>query len=276
MRIWKRSRKQTSVFFVVVLAWFTLLGCGLIGTAVQPTATPSSTPAPTETPRPSPTATFTSTPTPTVTNTPTATLDRTATAAVMATQVMEQHLAEVMPALKKVGMEDPSGRLAFFQKKPIRLTVDSAYMVYNPRFLDNENYADFVLQSDVTWDSTSGLAGCGVIFRADDDLDDGAKYEFDIMRLSGAPLWYLGYIKYNQEQNPLGNGFASAIKFESNSTNRIVLKIQKSNMQFYVNGDRIHNIDYGKLTEGRIALIAWQESGKTSCVFENTWIWVLE
>jgi len=43
----------------------------------------------------------------------------------------------------------------------------------------------------------------------------------------------------------------------------------------YVNGTRLGRAVDSKLSEGRIAFFAWQESGETTCTFDNTWIWDL-
>jgi hypothetical protein len=261
-----------------IIAAFSILAlvqmaCALAAPQATPTPEPSSTPVPTATATPTPTVTLT--PTATATPTHTATPNRTGTAAVKATGTAEAQVAAVLPELEKLGFTNPPGRLAFYESRPVTLKVDS-HWAFNPTFLDESIYSDFIMQSDVVWDSSSGLAGCGFIFRAEDDLEDGAKYEFDLMRLSGAPSWYLAYIKYNQQQNKLGSEFSGTLKDDPNSQNTVAMVLKGANMQFYINGKRVHTVDYNKLSEGRIAIIAWQESGKTTCTFKNTWLWALE
>lgn len=267
-----RCRAWQIAAAVVFLA-LVQMACGLAAPQPTPTPAPTDTPAPTATETPLPTET--ATPTPTITPTRTATPNKTATAAVNATATAEAQTALVLPVLEELGFTDPPGKLAFYETAPITLKVDQ-YWSYHPVFVDDNVYGDFVMQSDVVWDSTSGLAGCGVIFRAEDDLHDGANYEFDLMRLDGAPVWYLGYNKFHTVQNDLGQDFSSQINDKPNSQNTVTLVMQGANMQFYINGKRVHYLDYNKLTEGRIAVISWQESGKTVCTFSNTWVWALK
>jgi hypothetical protein len=47
-------------------------------------------------------------------------------------------------------------------------------------------------------------------------------------------------------------------------------------MAAYANGERLSNVIISTMNKGRIGLFAWQESGKSTCTYENGWIWVLD
>ena len=145
------------------------------------TATKTSTSVPTDT------ATPTETRAPT--KTPTATLNRTATAEVRATQAAEDMLVEIQKVLKQIGVPTENGNLAWFQEEPIEVSIDQ---YRNGSLVDPElNYADFVLKTDVTWDSTGGLAGCGIIFRSEPNFEMGEQYVFlNAAPVGSAPVGY--------------------------------------------------------------------------------------
>jgi hypothetical protein len=44
--------------------------------------------------------------------------------------------------------------------------------------------SDFVLKSDITWESTSGLVTCGFFFRSEENLDVGKQYIYEMIALS--------------------------------------------------------------------------------------------
>lgn len=256
-----------------VLRCLTLVTIILLIATTAGCAGPTPTPAPTETPTPLPTAT--ATPLPTVTPTPTATVDRQATVSARVTATRIAREAEVVVELEKVGFKADSGTLVYDSKTPISMTLDS-YNSYWPESVVTTALKDFVVHSDIQWDSTSGLAGCGIMLRAEDDLERGAQYLFDLMRLSGAPNWEIYYRKFNTWQNDIVSyRFDNAILDEPNSVNEVVLVVQGDLIQGYINGKKLREGRYAKLSEGGIAFLAWQESGETTCTFRNTWVWAL-
>ncbi len=266
-------RSLTSPFIHSLLVSLLLLSVtSCVPALSQPTMTlPPPTATITQTPEP----TATSTITPTETPTPTATPDWTATAAFRATESMETRLKLIAPSLELAGFTTDSGSLVYDNKKPISLAVES-YNSYSPHWVTQQPLKDFILHVNITWDSTSGLAGCGILFRAEDDIERGARYRYDMLRLSGAPGYWMIYEKYNQIQNELiGYTPNQAINAKPESINTIILVAQGDLFQVYINGAKMREARSSKLSEGGIALLATQESGKTVCQFENIWIWEL-
>lgn len=242
--------------------------------AATDTAAPTDTPIPTDTPEPTATPPPTDTPTPE----PTATPDLTGTAAVEATQAAEEAMAEVSQDLETVGVSATSGKLAWVSSETVVLKVNTYgehdYQVIDPDLV----VQDFVFQTDVTWDSSGGLAGCGLLFRAEEDLDRGANYEFLTIRLSGLPAWGVFRVDYNTIQDDLSpkNAFSSSINQKQGSSNTYTLIAKGNSFTFYANGDRMGTVFNSKLPEGLIAYVVSQESGETTCTFENSWLFVLD
>lgn len=244
----------------------------LIGTSAG-CAGPTPTPAPTETPTATPLPTATSTPLPTAT--PTATVDIKATSQARATATWEARVAEVAAELEAVGYTADSGTLVYDSKDPLSMTV-AQYNSFWPEWIVSTPLKDFIVHVDIQWDSTSGLAGCGILFRAEEDFERGAQYRFDLMRLSGAANWEIFYKKFNTRQADIVSfRFDNIIDYSPNSVNTVVLVVQGDLIQAYINGKKMREGHYAKLSEGGIAFMTWQESGETTCTFRNSWVWEL-
>jgi len=245
-------------------------------TPLPPTATPV---PPTETSTPTATATPTETPTetPLPTDTPTATPDLAATAAYESTQAAEAALAIVAEELAKVNLTTDTGHLAWVEEGPIPINLRGPSWNYMP-IDDGSVYSTYVLHSNVTWESTGGFSGCGVIFHSEDNLEQGQQYRFFTIRLSGLPAWDVELWRYSQWQSTTTGDvkFNSAINQDNGAVNEYLLVVQKGVMGIYINGVRLSNVVINTRSEGRIAYWGSQDSGETSCIFENNWIWTLD
>lgn len=257
------------VLFVFALSAFQL-ACALFTPAATPTLAPTATLPPTET--------ATLVPTHTVTPTCTATPDRTATMAVLSTRDAVRQLEKIAPDLEKLGGSTSQGYLGWISDKPIEMTVtEYGQFQYHP--VVDTPVSDFIMQVDVKWNTSSGLSGCEIFYRADKDMENGAYYRFPIMRLQAAPAWDLEYFKFNQWQETLTFGkvqFTNFINDKNDDTNRLALVVRGTSMTTYINGEKLMTVDHKKLTDGRILLSTWQESGKTTCSFGDGWVWVLK
>lgn len=264
-----------------------LSGCSLLFPP-PPTATPTPVPPtdtpvpPTETPvpptdTPVPTATNTPEPTATETPTPTPTVDLAATAAYEATAAAEQIIAEIDDVISEYGYSTDTGSLGWVQTDPQQMsTVDYGAIRVNGA-ADGAEFDDFIMYTEITWDSTSGLAGCGLLLRAEDDLTRGAQYQFATIRLSGAPAWDIEYWDFGSWQSTTTGEikFDSRIDEGSGAMNSYVLILDGSSITIYVNGNRLGAATLSKRSNGQIGFLLWQESGETTCIFENSWVWLI-
>jgi hypothetical protein len=71
---------------------------------------------------------------------------------------------------------------------------------------------------------------------------------------------------------------SSAISQEQGSTNKVLMIAEGEKVTIYINVVRIGSFyDYSKrMLEGYFAYSAWQESGKSSCTFADSWVWALK
>lgn len=259
----KRLSSAALLLFMLLIA-----ACGNI-----PGAVPTSAPTSTNTPEP----TFTALPTETSTPLPTSTPDVTATAAVKSTQVAEGVLEELNTLLSDSDIPYQQGHLAWQQTKPMTISMsgpDSNYMEID----ENLTAANFILKTDVTWNAT-GLLICGAIFRSEPNLEKGAQYQFVYMRFSGLPAWAIEVHEYGQLQNsPTRVQFSNVLDLGNDATNQIVLIAREEQFNLYINQvDQGRYFDYSKQRmDGSFAFLGWQQSGKGSCEFKNSWVWALD
>lgn len=223
---------------------------------LTPTRAPTATPAPTNTPAPTP--------------------NKTATAGALATAAASAILVEIEAELQTVGFSTKEGRLGWIHE-PVTLKV-GGHLEGKPAVdYPDLTVTDFVIHSDITWESSSGLAGCGFLLRSEPDLILGKQYQFFIMRQAFNPLWDIEYYQNGDYQGSvLWLTDAPALDYASGSTNQVTVVVQKNFMTAYANGQKLGRGVDNRLKQGVTAFLAWQESGETTCVFTNAWLWVLK
>ncbi len=271
MRAQAQMRTKQHWHPLMVIVVLALIGC--TPQPVEPTPTdspvppPTDTPAPTDTPLPSPTPTETFTPTP----------DAEATAAAIATEMVAAIVEEIDADLQEVGLSTDRGDLGWVGVMPIVLEVDTyGSLIYEP--IDpGQEYSDFALRYDVTWDSSSGLAGCGAILRSETDIGNGEQYRFYTLRLSGLPAWDVELWNFDRFQSNLTGDIrtSQAINLEAGSVNKYLLVAEGSLLTLYANGTRLGSVTILGRSNGEIAFFAFQESGETTCAFDHAWLWTL-
>jgi hypothetical protein len=281
MKTFKYSQLQRKIGIPTVLTVVLLfqIACG-VSAPSTPAATPTLPPQDTATALPTDTLvpTATATPKPTATPVPpTATPDKAATEAAKATQAAEEMIALVQSDLEDVGFSTDQGHLGFYLPDKLKYSTDS-YMGTVLEGVNEESFHNFVFQTDVTWNSKGGLAGCLIGFRSEEDVIDGAQYRFYMMRLQNAPMWDFEYWKNDAWQVTLTGDvkFSGSIDDSQGGHNTITLVVNENDLIPYINGDKHFQVNTQKLSDGIISLGVFQESGETSCEYSNTWLWVLE
>jgi hypothetical protein len=257
--------KQSFKTALAVLAFVAAACGGSAAPATTDTVAPAATTAPTAAPTEAPT------------NTPEPTVDLTATTDAENAAAAAEWAAYISPDLKLAGYTLAIGDLAWIQTQQLDLVSHTPGYKYNdmdPTF----TAANFVMGIDVTWDSTTGLAGCGIIFRAQGNVEKGEEAMFAALRLSGFPGWDIELWKLGQIQaNLVGKvQTSSVIDQGAGSTNHYVISADGTTVIVYANGLRLGAADLkASMTEGLFGFVVFEESGTTTCTFTNTWIWAL-
>jgi hypothetical protein len=203
---------------------------------------------------------------------PTATPDYLATEAAEATAAAADAVTDINAELEDLGLST-EGEVVWVQAEPIEVKQTSQDFDGVVEPLDEDLIVgDFTMGFDVTWETVTGFSGCGIVFRAE-DMDRGKQIRFYSMRLSGIPNWFVDLYQYGSYQANLNWQPNNAIKSAQGSTNHYVITVDGVNMYGYANGTRIAYATLpGNLTEGQFGFFAWEDSGETTCTFENGWV----
>lgn len=171
------------------------------------------------------------------------------------------------------------GQLAWKQNEPITIHMTGPQKdlgIFHA--LDKSIHAtNFIFKSDVTWNAV-GVLICGLAFRTEENLDRGKQYQFYFYRLSGLPAYKIDVYDLGRFKNTITDvKFSDQINVDNESTNQFVLAAQDEQFTIYINGKRQGDFyDSSKQrSDGLLAFLAWQDSGKGSCTFKNSWVWVL-
>jgi hypothetical protein len=241
------------------------------------TTTPTGTPVPTDTPEPTatPLRTDTPTPQPTATSTP----NRAATRAAQATQAVEEAMALIQEDLDRIDEPLPPGSLGWLQEQSESIDMDGGKQWMFLPIAEDLEANDFILKSNITWESTGGLAACGFFFRSEPNIENGEQYLYEMVRLSGLPAWNITLMEYGGVKKDITKmRTAGAIDQGQGATNEIILFARDGEFTLYINDERIGKFfDYTEArSEGYFAFDGWQESGATKCTFDDTWIWLID
>lgn len=253
--------KYRSLFSIIVLIIVSIACAG-------------STPEPTNTPEP---PTVTPEPTKTPTLVPTSTPNRTATVIVRSTEAAGEILSELDKLLGDTEIPYQNGKLVWTQDQRFDIKLRGPDGAFIP-FAEDITGRNFILKSDVTWEST-GILLCGAMFRSEDDLEKGRQYQFVFLRFSGAPAWAIEFYEFGYFKNsPSQVQYSSAVNLENGAKNEFVLVAQNGEFNVYINGVRQGRyFDYSEQQkEGVFAFFASQDSGEGSCDYDDSWVWALE
>ena len=162
------------------------------------------------TPEAAPTITLAPLPEPTIapTNTPDTAATQAAQAAAQATSeaqaALDAQINKIADALEDFAVSPDQGALAYTQTDPVKINLNT-YRAFGYRMVDPDeaSYSDFVLYTEATWESSSGLMTCGIAFRAEDNLEEGEQYLFQTLRLSGLPGWDIELWEFGRWQATL-------------------------------------------------------------------------
>ncbi len=234
--------------------------------APEPTPTVTATIQPSDTPTPEPTATLT----PTKTATP----DFAATSMARATKTAAPIVQNIEETFSKYEIDGTGGHLQWFSSESYTIPVTDYNMIIYETNKDAGKVGDFVLKADISWNSTSGLAGCGLVYRSEDESDFSGKYFLQLIRLQNAPFWRIDFYDKGTFQKSLTNDkFESVINDLQDSVNEVVLIAIGGEYTVIINGKKMVPVKESSVLKGYIGFIAHQESGTTYCRYDKMWLW---
>lgn len=179
------------------------------------------------------------------------------------------------------GVDPNQGRLAWIHQ-PITIETEG-YLQYN---YANQNIStvaqDFVLAGDITWNTRFGTTGCGFVLRSDGDEEENFD-QYLVIATRGASghvgfvIMQDGEVKTNEITDIYANGIDPLFEWQNDTTNRLAVVARGNTFTIYTNGTRIGEVTPSVAYErGFVAFVALNESGDTTCHYENTWLWLIE
>lgn len=200
-----------------------------------------------------------------------------AQAARQAQAAAEQPIRDALPTY---GVNPDDGAFAWRQDG-IELIAEGyqTYQWRNPRA--GTVVRDFVLSADITWNTRFGTTGCGFVIRSDGKEESVNQYL--VIATRGAQGHVLFVVQRDGEviDDDISDIYASGrdprFDWRNDTTNRLTVVGRGDSFTIFTNDTHIGTIDtnYGYL-EGFVAFLALNESGDTTCRFNNAWLWLLD
>lgn len=152
--------------------------------------------------------------------------------------------APVLGELKLYDVNTDQGYVAWIHQ-PITLSVDG-YMAFDFANDHPETIIrDFVISSDITWNTQYGSSGCGFLIRSNGDQNKQDSYMALITRGGSGHLIFA----ILEDGEPVG-GYDifprtndKSFDWNNDTTNRVAVKGQGSLFTFYTNGAQVGEID---------------------------------
>jgi hypothetical protein len=184
--------------------------------------------------------------------------------------------APIIAELPTYGVDPSEGELAWIHP-PVTIDIEG-YLQYDyvNHFIGTLT-SDFVVSSDITWNTGTGLAGCGYVLRSDGNEDAINQYMVIASRGGTGTVFFvtvtdgefLHELNYSTDADP-------QFEWQNDFTNRLTVVARGNTFTIFTNGVQIAQVTDDTFTRGFVAMVALSESFKTHCEFNNTWLWNLD
>jgi hypothetical protein len=137
---------------------------------------------------------------------------------------------------------------------------------------------DFVLAADITWNTDYGSTGCGFVLRSDGKEEALNQYLVIATRFGNGRVGFAIMEDGNVLTNEITDIYATQhdplFDWQNDSTNRLAVVGRGNTFTIYTNGTLIGEVTPSRVYErGFVAFVALNESGTTTCQFDNAWLW---
>lgn len=155
-----------------------------------------------------------------------------------------QAAAPIQRELPRYKVDPELGLLAYIHP-PMTLDVDEFQSIDYASNFPGVIAADFVLSSDITWNTQFGTSGCGYLFRSDGNQDKPSQYMALITRGATGHVIFLvldegdlaaGYDIYPRTEDP-------TFDWHNDTTNEFTIVGRGSLFDIYTNGHKVGTVD---------------------------------
>jgi hypothetical protein len=184
--------------------------------------------------------------------------------------------APILAELATLGIDTSVGKVGWIHPD-VTLTADDTESITYINNFATMIARDFVLASDITWNTQFGTSGCGFALRSNGDEEALDGYLEAISRGGNGTALYIK-MEDGSEQNfdaPEADEIDPNFQGNNDTTNRLTVVFQGSHLKVYTNGVLISEYDDTSFERGFVALVALSNDGVTTCQFSNTWLWLI-
>ncbi len=150
----------------------------------------------------------------------------------------------ILAALRTYGVDSSGGSVGWIHP-PLSLEVEG-YQQYD---IDNEYMAlivgDFVISSDITWNTQFGTSGCGFMLRSNGDQNAPSQYLVVATRGGSGHVLLLNIAEgeFANGYDIFARGIDRSFDWQNDSTNRLTVIGRENLFQIYTNGIFLGEID---------------------------------
>jgi expansin (peptidoglycan-binding protein) len=191
----------------------------------------------------------------------------------------DEALAPIRAELPTYGIDPSQGMLGWIQPPLTVQTEGYLQYDYGGDFLSTVA-RDFVLAADVTWNTRFGSTACGYVIRSDGNEE--AFNQYLVLATRGAQghvgfaIMQDGEVKDDEITDIYANGIDPRFEWQNDTTNRLTVVGKGNTFTIYTNGTKIGEVTPSVAYDrGFTAFTALNESGDTTCQFDNGWLWLL-
>jgi hypothetical protein len=167
-----------------------------------------------------------------------------ATAAAASLSGTQAALAPIQSDLAVYGVDPSQGVLGWVQP-PLHVEVNQ----YRGKKFDNKfpmvMAKDFVMSSDVTWNTQYGGSGCAFVFRSNGDQQSPSQYMVVMTRLASGHVFFAVAAQGEMMivKDFYANGIDPSFNAENGATNRLAVVGNGTTFSIYTNGVKLGDAD---------------------------------
>ena len=242
--------------------------------------------------------------------------------------------APIVAELQVYGQDPANGSVGWIHN-PLTLEVEGFQQMDFANDHMQVTAGDFVLASDITWDTQYGSNGCGFMFRSNGDQNKPSQYMVIASRIGSGRVVYTA-VK-DGELNNMHDFYPKdedrSFEWENGSTNRVAIVARGTLIEIFTNNVKIGEVvttdppepfqpppaplkpldesntaamdsylqqmeEYQEIVDnlqsnyqialqnnsdepaifddGFLGMLILSESGRTSCTFSDTWLWLID
>jgi len=185
--------------------------------------------------------------------------------------------APILAELPGYGVDPAQGQLGWIHP-PVTLEVEGFMQTDSANKYLATVARDFVISADVTWNTQTGLTGCGFVLRSDGNEEAFNQYLAIATRGGNGSIAFIKQINGGQFNSQLESiaGRDPVFDWQNDGTNRLTVVARGETFTIFTNGTQVQEFTATEFDRGFVAMVALSESGRTVCEFNNAWLWLIE